>query len=264
MSFNLLKYNFGKICHIERSRNVITNNENQSSTPLRPTFFILIFMLLLLANNLFSKSTFSGERLKKACIDYVHTIAGNDVEIMIAEKIEGQEFEETGVTAQCTGNEKSLKGNCYLAIEFYHNGFLKRRLQIPARIKVYGEVPVSLKTVFRGQVINEADIKIENKDITNLSDVDLIQPEELIGKKARNNLSEGSVITRLSIECEKIISKGDKVKIVVESGAIRISTAGEALQDGAIGEMIFVKREGLQVKLHGRISTDGSVIIALN
>ena len=266
---NFYSENIVKKCHT-KSRNkfginsveVCLKGSIQSSTSLRLT--LLAFFLFSFWTIAFSKSTFSGERLKQACIEYAQSLIGNNAEINLIEKIEDQTFEESGITAICTGNEKSLRGNCFIGVEFYRNGFLLRRLQVPARIKIFMEVPVAVKTIFRGASIQNEDIKIEKKDITNYNVSDILSPEEIIGKKARNNIPIDGIIVRLSIENEKVISRGDKVKIVVESGAIRISATGEALQDGATGEIILVKREGTQSKLQGKVAADGTVIISQN
>ncbi|MBI5325110.1 MAG: flagellar basal body P-ring formation protein FlgA [Ignavibacteriae bacterium] len=234
----------------------------QSSNPLR---LILFFLIIILSySNAFTKSTFSGERLKQACINYAQGIAGENAEVNLIEKIEDQAFDDDGITATCTGNEKSLHGNCFIGLEFYKNGFLVKRIQIPARIKQFLDVPVAMKTLFRGDVIQSEDFKIEKKDITNYHSSDIITPEEIIGKKVRNNIPADGVIVRLSIENDKIINRGDKVKIVVESGAIKISANGEALQDGATGDIILVKREGAQTKLQGKVTPDGTVVISQN
>lgn len=243
--------NIGNVCHTLRSRSVVY-------------VISILILLFLFANNSFSKSTFSGERLKQACIEYAQSIIGNSAEVNLIEKIEDQSFEESGITALCTGNEKSLRGNCFIGVEFYRNGILLRRIQVPARVKIFMEVPVAVKTIFRGTVIQEDDIKIEKKDITNYHGSDILNIEEIIGKKVRNNVPADAVIVRLSIENEKVINRGDKVKIVVESGAIKIFAAGEALQDGATGDLILVKRDGTQTKLQGKVAVDGTVIISQN
>ena len=259
----VLSKNIDKMdCHTERSRSVLMQSKSNSSIPLRVTLIFLI--IVSLCSNAFAKSTFSGERLKQACIQYTQGIVGPNAEVNLIEKIEDQQFEESGITATCTGNEKSLRGNCFIGVEFSKNGFLVKRLQIPARIKLFREVPVAVKTLFRGTVIQSEDIKFDKKDITNYQTSDLLTPEEIIGKKVRNNVPSGGVILRLSIENDKVINGGDKVKVVVESGAIRISATGEALQDGATGEIILVKREGTQSKLQGKVAADGTVIISQN
>ena len=236
---NFIFKNINSDCHTEHCRSVNMKCKRLSSTKLRLTF--LLFLLFSFCSIAISKSTFSSERLKQACIDYAQSIVGNNAEVNLIEKIEAQAFEESGITAICTGDEKSLHGNCFIGIEFYRNGFLIRRLQIPARIKIFMEVPVAVKTLFRGAVIQGDDIKIEKKDITNYRASDILNPEEIIGKKVRNNIPANGIVVRLSIENEKVINRGDKVKIVVVSGAIKITAAGEALQDGATGGLILVK-----------------------
>ncbi len=258
------------ISHSEKSRSLNCMEYNKSSAPHRLNvlkklmiLFSFCFLVALFSSiDTYSKSTFSGERLKEACLNYIYNMVGSNAEVSISQNIEDQTFDESGIVANCYGEEKSLRGNCYIIIEFHQNGFLKRRLQIPVRIRIFSDVPTATKTIFRGETVKASEISIEKKDVTNYSSEDILLADDIIGKKASNNISEGSIITRLSIEREKTINRGDKVKIIVETGAIRISAAGEALQDGAPGEMILVKREGTDVKLKGKVGIDGSITIA--
>lgn len=223
---------------------------------------IIIMMTIFSGANLFSQSSFSGERLKQACIDYIHSKVGTDVEIFISSIIEDQKFSKKGIIAKLKGEEYSLKGNTNLAIEFVLNEKLVKRLQVPVRIKVYKEVPVAKEGINRGQIIAKRDLQLEKKDVTNYANSELLDFEEIINSKAKRNISASSIITASHIEKGNIINKGDKVQLIVQSGNIRIQAYGEALQDAKINDLLRVRREGTKTIIQGKVAEDGTVVIS--
>jgi flagella basal body P-ring formation protein FlgA len=225
---------------------------------------LLIFFCLFINNNLYSKSTFSGERLKSACLEYIQDKVGTDAEISISQKINTQNFEEDGITAKCLGDEKSFRGNGYVTIEFEKDGQLKRRVEVPVRVKIFKNVPNASHALMRGDVIAKEDINVIKTDVTYYKDYELLNETELIGKKVKQNVSERTLFTKMNVYDDNMIKRGDKVTIIVQSGAVRITASGEALQDAAIGKPIIVKRDGSQEKLQGKVNEDGTVIISAN
>jgi len=226
--------------------------------------YILTMLTVFNGANLFSQSSFSGERLKQACIDYIYDKVGNDAEISISSKIDDQKFTASGVIAKLRGEENSLKGNTNVAIEFLLDDKLVKRVQVPVRIKLWKEVPVAKESIHRGEVITEEDLLLEKKDITNFSNSEIVAFEEILNSKAKRNISESSIITSSFIEKGNMINKGDKVQLVVQTGNIRIQAFGEALQDAGENDMLRVRREGTKTILQGRVASDGTVIISQN
>lgn len=223
---------------------------------------IVIIMVLFIGHNVFGKSYFSGERLKKACYEYIQTIVGEDALISLPPSIPDQSFEEQGIIAKFNWNTQAKKGNSFIALEFYNNEKIIKRIEIPVRIQIFDIVPVAKKTITRGAIIRDEDISLEKREITNYKENEIIDYSEIIGKKAKHNIKEGTVLCNYMIEEEPIIERGNKVNIIVQSGGVRIRTNGEALQNGRIGEKIRIKREGTQTILQGRVAKDGSVIIS--
>lgn len=206
-------------------------------------------------------STFPGVRLTAACQNYILSKVKDDAQVTISREIEDVIFNEDGVSAKCVGKAASFRGNCFVVIEFYKNGNLIKRLEIPVRVKLFREVPKVVSSLPRAKEISESDIIFEKTDITNYRDEDLLGKNEVIGAKLKRNISEGTVITRAFIEEEMTISRGEKIVIISESGAVRIRTSGEALQDGVVGKTIRIRREGTRSVLHGCIARDGTVFI---
>ena len=133
---------------------------------------ILTMVLFTLAfeSNVFAESNFSGERLKSALFSYIQKTAsldeGQDLEIIMSKTIEDFRFEQSEVNAKFTANAKSLRGNCFVGIEFYSNDLLLKRMEYPVRIKIYAEVPVANCVISKGNSVKAEDISLEKKEIT--------------------------------------------------------------------------------------------------
>jgi flagella basal body P-ring formation protein FlgA len=227
---------------------------------------ILIISIFILATTnsveLKAQSTFSADRLTDACLNYIYSEVGGDAEVTISKKIETQEFTETGVSARFEAAKGSLRGNCFVAVEFYLDSKLIRRIEVPVRVRIFAIVAVAAESLFRGSEINENQIIFEKKDITNYKPDELFIKNDFSGKKVKRNISKGAIITRSHIEEAAVIRRGAKVDIIVESGSVHIRASGESLQDAAPGDTVRVRREGTSTILQGIASSDGSVVIS--
>ena len=66
-------------------------------------------------------------------------------------------------------------------------------------------------------------------------------PEKIIGHKAKKNITRDAVLKSRHLIAANAIDKDDDVLIVVGAGGLTISTYGQAMEDGQVGEMIIVK-----------------------
>ncbi len=219
-------------------------------------------ILLLLSYESEAKSTFPGGRLEAACENYILKNVAGDIETECMQVVFDQEFEQDGVTARCTANKSLLRGLCKVNIEFMHNGRVIKRVPIAYRIKIFGRVPTASKRIAKGTTIESADISLARMDITDLSASEIPTLNEIAGVKSASHISKGAVIKRNMLEGEKIISRGDKVVIVVQTPSVRIKASGAALSDAAIGDEIKVMRDGGSNVLKGIVNIDGSVAVA--
>ena len=65
--------------------------------------------------------------------------------------------------------------------------------------------------------------------------------EKIIGHKAKKNITRDAVLKSRHLIVANDIDKNDDVLIVVGAGGLTISTYGQAMEDGQVGEMIIVK-----------------------
>ena len=228
--------------------------------------FSVFSLALMFSANARAQSTFSSEKLKDACINYIKKNIKDDVEIAITQKIETQKFSETGIKAKCNGNLAKLRGFGYVNLEFIEDNKTVKRIAVPVNIKYFANVPVCKKHISRSSIISSDDFEVRRMDITGYNSSDFSDPNLLIGSKARVNISEGKIIGKVFIEEKQTIKRGDKVNIISVFGAVCVKAEGTALQDGKIGQKIRVKRDGLKGGstpkiLDAEISSVGIVVI---
>jgi len=224
--------------------------------------YIIVLLVLFLQAEAWSASTFSGERLRQGCLDYIYSNLGEDVQVSIAGLLQDQSFDEDDVEAAFVADMKSLRGNTFVIIEFRKDTKLLRRVQIPVRIKIYREAPVAVDNIGKDKELTEDDITYQKLNVTYYSDDEFPSTEEIVGSKAGRNINRGSIITRSLLKDESMIHKGEKVSIVFETGAISIRATGTALQDAVIGSAIRIRRDNSNSVLQGHVTKEGTVLIS--
>jgi flagella basal body P-ring formation protein FlgA len=109
-------------------------------------------------------------------------------------------------------------------------------------------------------MISEADIQLEKVDVSQLRGQPMLAIEDVIGSKAKNSLSAGSILNDTSI-CA--VCKGDSVSITVDNPSISIVMSGVALTDGAVGERIRVQNSSSKRIVEAIIVNDDTVKVSI-
>lgn len=223
--------------------------------------FILVLILLAASSMLQARSSFSGERLREATINYIKESTEEDVEISISKTIEDVTFSQNGVTARFSG-DKNFRGTGYAAIEFVLDDKVLKRIQIPCNVKFFENVSVATRNIQRGEIISANDVEYQRKDVTYFNNR-IASKEGIVGREARVNIPSNSIFTELVLKKQEVIKRASKVEIRVISGAVQITANGTAMQDASAGEQVRVRRDGTQTILTGIAAEDGSVLINL-
>ncbi len=223
---------------------------------------VIILAILLLPAGLQAESTFSGDRLEKACIDYVNKLLGEQCEVSVVKQIGDQVFQKDGITAKCHAEPKNLRGLSYVGLEFRQGDKIVKMLRVPVRVKILGKAVVAARSLSNGTTLGKSDLKIKLVDVTGYNPDELSSMRYLIDKDLRHNVPLGTVITHKMVRGEAVVHRGDKVTVMVQAGGVRIRTSGYAIKDAAVGEDVKIKRDGKI--LQGTVAEDGTVILARN
>ncbi len=120
-------------------------------------------------------------------------------------------------------------------------------------------VPVLKRRIQSGEVISEDDIDWDKQPLSRLRKNTVTDIHALIGKSPRRVISQGRPIRTDEIASPATINKGTRVTLFYKSRNIEIKTFGEALDSGAMGDVIRVRNTASKVVVQGKVESSDSV-----
>ena len=147
-----------------------------------------------------------------------------------------------------------FKGSVPLPLHFKVNGQFQKRILVTADIEVSAEVVVTKRPLRRYRRITEDDIEMREKNLAELPPNIILDYEEVLGKRAKRNIDANSVLRSDHIEFPPLVKRGDVVRIIAESGGLRITTLGMVKQrEGRRGERVRIENLDSKKSLYGRV-----------
>ena len=136
-------------------------------------------------------------------------------------------------------------------------------LFVPAQVRLFRQVVVAQRPLARGAILEAQDIDWRERDVGTLTQGYLTEPEQALGSKLTRPVSIDQVLTPNHLERAPVVRKGDHVVISAGGAALSVRMPGEALQEGAIGELVRVRNLSSQRIIKARISGPGQVVVDL-
>ena len=153
-------------------------------------------------------------------------------------------------------------GRFAITASLVKNGTTIESKQVRLFIHKYANVVAANDRISRFDELNEKSITIERRDITNLKEQSLVSIDEIKGNRARRNLAKGTVLTTGDVELIPLIKSHTDIHIIYASGLCRVTSQGQALQDGQIGDFIKVKNKSSGKIVFARIVDDKTAAVA--
>lgn len=153
----------------------------------------------------------------------------------------------------------AVVGRMRLQVEFTIGDRVVKSVGVGADVALYGEVVMARRPIARGETLGEGDLVVERRDLSDAPRGALRAPEDVLGRVARTALTPYAPIRREQIEPATVVHRGDVVLLVAEHGALRITAAGEAREDAALGEQVRVVNRATQKNLVGKV-VDASTV----
>jgi flagella basal body P-ring formation protein FlgA len=102
------------------------------------------------------------------------------------------------------------------------------------------EVYVPARALSTGEIIAEGDLQtvtVPERDLSSNAVVDL---KSLVGMEVKRTLREGSIIRKNAIAAPLLVRKKELITLTVQTNQMRLTAQGQAMDDGAIGDVIRV------------------------
>lgn len=160
-------------------------------------------------------------------------------------------------------SQKEPKGIVPIRIEIYDQKGLLKVGTFTVEVKIYDDVIVASKSLDRNEEITLDKLAVEHRDVTCFADSYFKSKEEIQNKRAKKTIPKGRIVGADCLEDIPLINRGDKVKIVAETGGIKIWASGTADQDGILGEKIKVRNSDSKKMITARVIDNQMVCIDL-
>jgi flagella basal body P-ring formation protein FlgA len=135
--------------------------------------------------------------------------------------------------------------------------------QAPLQARVWRDTPVAQSTVLRGQLLREADITLERRDVLTQHEACIPFPVTDRSLEAVSSVQPGSPVWSRLTRQRPVLRRGQVVEGIFQQGSMTISLKVESLEDGALGQTVRVRNPKTRRELYGKIQNEDLVLIAL-
>jgi len=119
-------------------------------------------------------------------------------------------------------------------------------------------VIVPAQVIYPGDKITESMLT-ETQDTAGPSAGVFWDRADLVGKVARRTLLPGRPIPSIAVEEPRAVTTGALVSIVYQQDGLSIVTTAQALQNGAVGQVVQVRNLDSGIVVTGTVQADGSI-----
>ena len=128
---------------------------------------------------------------------------------------------------------------------------------LPVRIRWEQPVCKAQRTLMKGTILGEEDICLASAERIG-SRVPAL-PNQVLGAQTSKNIPQGASIYTSDIDLLPAVTRGQQITLLYRSGSLTVRAAGEALEGGALGDIISVRNERTRRVVKGKILAPGIV-----
>jgi flagella basal body P-ring formation protein FlgA len=132
------------------------------------------------------------------------------------------------------------------------------RSLITLRIVREREVLVAARGIRRGERLGPGDLRLQRMVLGRTATTTL-SGEDIVGREARIDLAEGAPLVATVLTVPPDIRTGQTVELLVIAERFSLSSRGEALNDGVVGQIIAVRRAADGRTVRGTVLGEGRV-----
>lgn len=140
------------------------------------------------------------------------------------------------------------------------NGNLHLNIVTNWRVRKFANVIVAARDLPSRTILSANDVIFETREVPNLDEV-IYNVKDVIGLETKRPLTIGSTISKWMLSKPQLIRSGDNITILSKAGSVVVQVAGQALQGGAVGDVIRVRNLSSGKTILARIESDSTVVI---
>ena len=134
-------------------------------------------------------------------------------------------------------------------------------LHVSVSIQIYRDVAVASRSLAQGNLLTADDIDMQHMDISQLSGGYLAEANAAIGQVTTRPVQLGRPLLSNMLKAPTVIRRGQAITVLARKASFEVSSMGESLMDGAVGERIKVRVRRSRRIIEGIIAKNGVVFV---
>lgn len=155
-----------------------------------------------------------------------------------------------------------ILGSSRFSLIFRVDDQVAKNMSIRGRIEATANIVVTAQAVKKDSILSPQLLTMAVTDISEMSGPQF-EASDLVGMKLTRSLKAGTPVLARMVESLPVVRRGEKVKIVINSGQLHVSATGFAFNDGRLDEMIQVQNLSSNKLIYGRVAAPGLVEVML-
>ncbi len=136
-----------------------------------------------------------------------------------------------------------------------------RQVMVSADTEVFALAPVAAKPLYKGEVLDAKDVKVERVKMEAGKSYLPPNPMAAAGRELKRNLAAGDPLLAAEAVMGEAVKRGDYVQNIISDKGWRVQSAGKALGGGMVGDLITVEDVSNKTKYQARITGQGTVSV---
>jgi flagella basal body P-ring formation protein FlgA len=157
-----------------------------------------------------------------------------------------------------------IGGKSAIPLQLMKDGKRYKTIFPRLEIMVLREVMVAVNGVARGAALSEGDVQLTKRALHTLPGTPILGgPEVLKGAVAKRYVAKGTVLVEGAFDLPPLVRSGSMVSVKVVSGGLTIIASGQAVNDGALGQLVRVVNLDTRKDFAARVVGENRVEIHL-
>ena len=127
------------------------------------------------------------------------------------------------------------------------------------RVRVFQALVVARRRIERGERLTKDHVRLQRMELTGAMQGALTTLGEALGQEARRSIPAFAVVMRRMVGPARVVRRGSRVTLLAEAAGLRVTTAGVAVEDGAVGHTIGVQNLDSRKVVYGKVVDGGTV-----
>ncbi|MBF0417401.1 MAG: flagellar basal body P-ring formation protein FlgA [Magnetococcales bacterium] len=150
-----------------------------------------------------------------------------------------------------------VSGRQTIPIEVLVNGKPETVIQVSAIFKQAVRYPVLKRSLKRGDVVREGDIKWMEGELKNAPSGLVEDTKEILGMSVTRQVMADRPLQADWFASPQVVARGERVRVVAISGALRIESTAVAKNGGRLGEIVSLENPESHRRFDARITGPG-------